>query len=58
VCGGRLQFTTNEETAPQATPSTPTSARAFFVNETGSGYTPADGFGLVNADAALRALGH
>ena len=36
----------------------PVTVKNFILNQTGAGYSPADGFGLVNADAALRALGH
>jgi hypothetical protein len=31
--------------------------KAKFVNALGSGWTPADGFGFVNVDAALKSLG-
>ena len=32
--------------------------KGVFVDKIGSGYTPADGFGFINADAALKLLGH
>ncbi|MGB8170200.1 MAG: hypothetical protein WCF18_22040, partial [Chthoniobacteraceae bacterium] len=31
--------------------------KAAFVNALGTGYTPADGFGFVNVDAAVKSLG-
>jgi hypothetical protein len=32
--------------------------KGVFVDHIGSGYAPADGFGFINADAALKLLGH
>jgi hypothetical protein len=36
----------------------PVKQKGVFVNTLGAGYSPADGFGFINADAALKTLGH
>lgn len=36
----------------------PVTVKGAFTNNIGTGWSPADGFGLINADAALISIGH
>ena len=35
----------------------PVNQRAAFVNQMGSGFSPADGFGFIDGNAALKSIG-